>query len=255
MLQVKEISHRFGGLVALDNVSLKIEEGELVGLMGPNGAGKTTLFNIISGFISPTKGDVYLRGEKITDLSPHLITQKGIVRTFQDVRVFEHLSVVENVEVAVPEGRNAGLWRGIFPTLKTRLIKEFIRERAMECIRLVGLSSVATGNATSLTFGQQRLLGIARAVASKPKILLLDEPSAGLNQDETATLSEVIRKIHAKGVTIFIIEHNIGMLMNLVRRIIVLDRGRKIIEGTPEKVREEKLLIEAYFAGRRRCLV
>jgi len=214
MLQVRGVSCHFGGLVALDDVSLRIEEGELVGLMGPNGAGKTTLFNIISGFIHPTKGNVYFKGEKITHLSPHVITRKGLVRTFQDVRIFNHLNATQNVEVAVP-GRSA----------------------------------------SSLTFGQQRLLGIARAVALKPQILLLDEPSAGLNQDETDTLSETIRRIHRKEVTIFIIEHDIGMLMSLAQRIIVLNRGRKIMEGSPEEVREEKLVIEAYFGGRKKCLV
>ena len=255
MLRIREVFHRFGGLIALNNLSLEINQGELVGLMGPNGAGKTTLFNIITGFISPVSGSVYLEGEEITHLSPHVITQKGLVRTFQDVRVFEHLTVVENVEVAIPEGRGIGLLGGIFPTLKTKFIKEFVKEKAMEYIGMVGLSSVAGKRPDSLTFGQQRLLGIARAIALRPKMLLLDEPSAGLNQDETIILSEVIRKIHLKGVTIFIIEHDIGMLLDLAQRIVVLDRGKKIMEGTPEKIRGEKSVIEAYFGKKRKCLV
>lgn len=255
MLKIRGIFCHFGGLVALDNVSLDIGEKELVGLMGPNGAGKTTLFNIISGFIPPTRGNVYLKGEKITGLPPHIITRKGLVRTFQNVRIFEHLSVIENVEVAVPESRELGIFKEIFPTSKIKGMKKLIKERAFECISLTGLKDMAFKDARSLTFGQQRLLGIARAVASRPQILLLDEPSAGLNEEETWTLSSIIKRIYQRGVTIFIIEHDIPMLLGLTQRIIVLDKGRKIMEGPPEKIKEEKLVIEAYFGGENRCLV
>jgi len=231
LLQVKQISRFFGGLIALEDVSLEIKEGELVGLMGPNGAGKTTLFNIINNFIPPTKGSVYFKGEEITGLPPHEITKKGLVRTFQNVRVFEHLDVLENVEVAVPENER------------------------IECLKIVGLSHLARRSSSSLTFGQQRLLGIARALACRPQILLLDEPSAGLNKYETMALFKVIQEIHAKKVAIFIIEHDIGMLMDLAQKIIVLDKGRKIMEGTPDEVKGEEKVLEAYFGRKKKCLV
>ncbi len=255
MLQVKSVSCQFGGLKVLNRVTLEVNQGELVGLMGPNGAGKTTLFNIISGFLTPVEGEIYLKGERITYLPPHLITRKGLVRTFQNVRIFKHLSVIENVEVAIPQSHEIGLLRGLFPTPKTKTIRQLVKEKALEYVHLVGLSQVALRNADSLTFGQQRLLGIARAIALAPEILLLDEPSAGLNRKETEALSEIIKKIHSKGVTIFIIEHDISMLMDLAQRIIVLDRGKKITEGSPEKIKEEKTVIEAYFGERRKCLV
>jgi branched-chain amino acid transport system ATP-binding protein len=254
MLKVKGVSCYFGGLAALVDVSLKVEDNELVGLMGPNGAGKTTLFNVISSFVSPDKGKVYLRGEEITHLSPYIIVRKGLVRTFQDVRIFNHLTVLENIEIAVPENRNIGFWKGIFPTSKGKLIKNFMKNVAMECLELVSLSKLQNNYAQSLTFGQRRLLGIARAFASRPKILLLDEPSAGLNQNETNALLEVIGRIHKRNIAILIIEHNIGMLMRLAQRIVVLDRGKKITEGRPDEIRKEKKVIKAYF-GRKKCLV
>lgn len=255
MLQVKKVSCYFGGLIALDNISLQVKEGELVGLMGPNGAGKTTLFNIISNFISPAKGNVYLKGEDITNLPSYQITKKGLVRTFQNIRIFEHLSTLENIEVAVPEGEKIGFWQGIFPTSKTRSINQLVRKRATKCLESVGLSHLIKGYARFLTFGQQRLLAIARALACQPEILLLDEPSAGLNQDETLALSGVIQQINQGKVAIFIIEHDIGMLMNLAQRIIVLDKGKKIMEGTSDEVKEEEKVLKAYFGKRKKCFV
>lgn len=254
MLEVEAVSCHFGGLVALDNVSLRVEENELVGLMGPNGAGKTTLFNVINSFVSPTEGTVYLRGEEITSLAPHMITRKGLVRTFQDIRVFGWLSVLENVEVAVPLNRNIGFWKGMLLTPKARLTEGFVKRRAAECLDLVGLSGLHDRSAHSLTFGEQRLLGVARALACEPDILLLDEPSSGLNQDETEVLAGVIREIHRRNIAIFIIEHHIGMLMDLGQRIIVLDRGKKIMEGTPAEVKEEERVIEAYFGEKKKWL-
>jgi len=254
MLKVKGISCYFGGVAALINVSLRVGDNELVGLMGPNGAGKTTLFNVISNFVSPAKGKVYLKGEEITHLPPYNIVKKGLARTFQDVRVFNHLTVLENVEIAVPKSRDISFWRGIFPTFNGELIKRFVKNAAIECLELVGLSNLRNKSSQSLTFGQQRLLGIARALALRPYILLLDEPSAGLNKNETNALLEVIRKIHKRNIAILIIEHNINMLMRLAQRIVVLDRGKKIVEGTPDEVREEEAVMKAYF-GREKCLV
>ena len=164
--------------------------------MGPNGAGKTTLFNIISGFISPIRGRVYLKEEEITSLPPYLIARKGLVRTFQDARAFDHLTVLENIEVAIPDNGDINSKRKIFPFFKTMLVNKFIRMRAREYLELVGLSDLQNRSARSLTFGQQRLLGIARALACQPNILLLDEPSTGLNQDETNALLKVIKEIH-----------------------------------------------------------
>ena len=253
MLQVRGISCRFGGLVALDNISLEVKRGELVGLMGPNGAGKTTLFNIINNLVSPTTGGVWFEEEEITGLPPHEITRRGLVRTFQNVRVFEHLNVLENVEVAVPENNKTGFLQNIFAFSKIRLSDRFIKDKASECLKMVGLASFSLRSSSSLTFGQQRLLGIARALACKPKILLLDEPSAGLNREETLALSRVIEKIHQKKIAIFIIEHDIEMLMSLVQRIIVLDKGRKIMEGTPDEIKGEEKVLKAYFGRNRGC--
>ena len=222
--------------------------------MGPNGAGKTTLFNIISGFISPNRGKVYLKEEEITSLPPYLIARKGLVRTFQDARTFEHLTVLENIEVAIPNNGDIDFRKKIFPFFESKLVNKFIRMRAREYLELVGLSKLQNRSARSLTFGHQRLLGIARALACRPSILLLDEPSAGLNQDETNALIRLIKEIHKKNITIFIIEHNIGMLMDLTERIIVLDKGRKIMEGTPEEIKKEEVILETYF-GRKKCLI
>jgi len=221
--------------------------------MGPNGAGKTTLFNIISGFISPNRGKVYLKEEEITSLSPYLIARRGLVRTFQDARAFNHLTVLENIEVAIPHNGGIDFRKKIFPFFESKLVNKFIRIKAREYLELIDLSNLQNKSARSLTFGQQRLLGIARALACQPSILLLDEPSAGLNQDETNALMRVIKEIHKKNMTIFIIEHNIGMLMNLAERTIVLDKGKKIMEGTPEEIKKEETVLEAYF-GRKNAL-
>jgi len=247
MLQIENICCHFGGLIALDNVSFQVKEKEVVGLMGPNGAGKTTLFNIITSFLPPTKGKICFKGKEITHFKPHEIIRKGLSRTFQDIRIFEHLTVRENVEVAVPESREIGLWTGMFPTSGKKLILERIRSKALESLRWVGLSEMRERTASSLNFGQQRLLGIARALSCQPDILLLDEPSSGLNPSETDLLTEIIKRIQRKGIAFLVIEHDIRMLMNLVGRLIVLDRGRKIMEGSPQEVREEKAVIEAYF--------
>ena len=255
MLEVKGVSRYFGGLVALEDVFLEVREGEIVGLMGPNGAGKTTLFNVITNLIPPSKGEVYFKREKITGLAPHEVARKGIVRTFQNVRVFEHLTVLENVEVAVPENNRTGFLQVMFPFFKLNSLNGFIEEKAYTYLKIVGLAHLARKNSSSLTFGQQRLLGIARALACEPEFLLFDEPSAGLNRQEISELLKVIENIHQRGTTIFIIEHNIGMLMSLAQRIIVLDRGKKILEGTPERIREEKKILDIYFGRREKCPV
>jgi branched-chain amino acid transport system ATP-binding protein len=247
MLQIENVCCHFGGLIALDDVSFQVKEDEMVGLMGPNGAGKTTLFNVITSFLPPTKGRICFQGKEITHLKPHEIIRKGLARTFQDIRIFEHLTVRENVEVAVPESREIGLWAGMFPTSGKKLILERIRSKALESLGWVGLSEMRERKASSLNFGQQRLLGIARALSCRPDIVLLDDPSSVLNPCETDLLVEIIKRIQRKGVAFLVIEHDIRMLMNLVGRLIVLDRGRKIMEGTPREVREEKAVIEAYF--------
>lgn len=254
MLEVRRVSRFFGGIVALDDISLEVKKGEIMGLMGPNGAGKTTLFNVITSLIPPSKGEVYFKKEKITGLPPHRITRKGLVRTFQNVRVFEHLNLLENVEVAVPENNRIGFLQASFHLFKPNSINQFIREKAYECLKMVGLVHLAKKSPLSLTFGQQRLLGIARALACEPEFLLLDEPFAGLNNKESLALFGVIRDIYQKGVSIFIIEHNIKMLLQLAQRIIVLDKGKKIMEGTPEQVKEEKRILEIYFGERKNVL-
>ncbi|MCK9916106.1 ABC transporter ATP-binding protein [Microbacteriaceae bacterium K1510] len=247
MLTASNISISFGGLNALSNVSLKVESGEIFAIIGPNGAGKTTLFNIISGLYAPSSGRVSLHGEDVTGLPPHLLARRGLSRTFQNLQIFFRMSAAENVMVGrhLHERRNVVAHLFTLPSVLKQ--NRATREKAEELLGFVGLSGVAACAAGTLPYGALRRLEIARALATEPKVLLLDEPAAGCNPVETAEIDDVIQKIAARGVTVVLVEHDMKLVMKISHRIHVLDQGRTIAEGTAAEVRANPRVIEAYL--------
>jgi len=246
LLRLNALTHRFGGLVALEAVTLDIAPGGVTAIIGPNGAGKTTLFNVISGFASPSEGSVHFGGEPITGWEPHIIAARGLVRTFQLVQLFENLTVLENVKVGRHLHTNGGLPNAFTP-FRRRAMETDVEQSARELLRKAGLESQAKALAGALPYGQKRLLEIARALAAEPKLLLLDEPAAGLSHIETARLSELIRTVTASGVTVLLIEHDMGFVMTIADRVAVLDFGRLIAAGTPREVQQNPDVIAAYL--------
>ncbi|MEM2294345.1 MAG: ABC transporter ATP-binding protein [Candidatus Bathyarchaeia archaeon] len=237
LLEVEKLTKRFGGLIAVNNVSFHVDEGEIVGIIGPNGAGKTTLFNLITGFLNPDSGRVLLRGEDITGLPPYKIANKGLARTFQIVRPFRHLPTIANVLVALQSyrGRRRIEW------IKTP------ERKAMEMLEDVGLSDMALEPSEILSHGDLKRLEIARAMALEPEIVLLDEPFGGLNPIETEYMIKSLQRIYLDGHTLVIVEHKLHALMRLVKRVIVMHNGEIIAEGTPEEIAENKKVIEVYL--------
>lgn len=235
ILEGKGVSIHFGGLAAVSEVDFYVDEGEMVGLIGPNGAGKTTLFNLISAALMPKPGEIYFKGKKITGLKPYRICRIGIARTFQTVKVFGNLPVIENVRVGALFGSEG------------RVIEEEASKEAQALLDFVGLSDVANTFAKDLTLAHQKRLEVARALATKPTLLLLDELMAGLNQTELNEAMDLVKKIQAKGITIMMIEHVMKAIMNICSRIIVLHHGAKIAEGTPQEVANSKKVIEVYL--------
>ena len=248
LLRLENVTIRFGGLVAVQGLNLSVQEGELVGLIGPNGAGKTTVFNMITGQYTPTEGAIYFDGRPIHGWPPHRITALGIARTFQNIRLFQGLSVLENVLVGLHVRRKAGLWSAFLPT-RARLHEErAMREEAFALLEAVGLAAYAAEPAHSLPYGQQRRLEIARALATRPRLLLLDEPAAGMNPEEMRQLMDFIRDIRQRfKLTILLIEHHMQMVMNICQRITVLDYGVAIAEGTPAEIQRNPRVIAAYL--------
>jgi branched-chain amino acid transport system ATP-binding protein len=247
MLVLERVTRRFGGLVAVDAVDLRVEQGGVTAVIGPNGAGKTTLFHIISGFQRPDEGRVLLEGRDITGLPPERIAAHGLVRTFQLVQLFRDLTALENVAVGCHLQTRGGILAALARTRAVRRAEAQVEATARELLAFVGLDDEAALAAGALAYGQQRLLEIARALAAKPKLLLLDEPAAGLNAQESRLLSATIRRIVAQGTTVLLIEHDMSLVMSTADHVAVLDFGAKIAEGTPRSVRENPAVIAAYL--------
>jgi branched-chain amino acid transport system ATP-binding protein len=247
ILELTNLTKRFGGLLAVDNVSLHIKRGEVFALIGPNGAGKTTLFNNVTGLFQPTSGRVVFDGRNITGSKPHEVARAGIARTFQNIRLFSYMSCIDNVRVGRHVRMRAKLWDSLFKLPRERREEERVTEEAMDLLRFVGIEKWANQYARNLPYGQQRRLEIARALATDPKLLLLDEPAAGFTPQEKVELMALVRKILARGITVFLIEHDMKVVMGISERIVVLDHGEKIAEGAPEEVRKDAKVIEAYL--------
>ncbi len=252
MLQVVDLTKRFGGLVAVDKVSLSVAKGELRAIIGPNGSGKSTMLNVLSGVYRPDGGEIRLEGQSMAGQAPSFITKAGIARTFQNIRLFDGLNVLENVMV----GRHCRLSSSVLQTLlgsKQVWTEEAqVREWAMGLLDLVGLAHRAKDSPGSLPYGQRRLLEIARALASDPKVLLLDEPAAGLSASEVDDLAARLRRFRQNGTTAVVVEHNMRFVMGLADQISVLSFGKKIADGTPDAVRKNDAVIEAYLGRRQR---
>jgi branched-chain amino acid transport system ATP-binding protein len=247
ILSVEGIFVRFGGVMALGNVSAGVEANSITAVIGPNGAGKTTLINVISGAIPPTKGKICFKGSEVTDLPQHKIAEIGIARTFQNLRLFRHMTTLENVMVARHIKASSGFLTCALKLPSSRRDEKLVRQKSMEFLDFVGLSDKAHFDAQSMPFGLQRHLEIARALALEPKIILLDEPAGGLNPGETESLARLIRKIRDTNVTVVLIEHDMSLIMNISDRIIVLNYGQKIAEGTPNEIQNNDTVIEAYL--------
>ena len=248
VLDAQNISVVFGGLVAVNDVSFDIPEGSIVSLIGPNGAGKTTFFNVLTGLYQPTSGSVSFDGEDITGRVPHKIAAGGMARTFQNIRLFGMMTAQENVMVAMHSQMKQGVWSTIFRTKKQRAEEEAAKEFAQELLDFVGVGKTTHDYARNLSYGDQRRLEIARALALRPKVILLDEPTAGMNPNESAAFVEFVRRLRSeRGVSVLLIEHDMSVVMQVSERITVLDQGQKIAEGSPSEIKNNPRVIEAYL--------
>ncbi|KAB0587363.1 high-affinity branched-chain amino acid ABC transporter ATP-binding protein LivG [Comamonas kerstersii] len=248
LLSVKDLSMRFGGLLAVDGVSIDLDEKQILGIIGPNGAGKTTVFNCISGFYTPTGGSIGLRGESIAGLGSHKVACKGVVRTFQNVRLFKRMTVLENLMVAQHQKARVSVLAGLFNTSSFRRQEAEAIERSMHWLDYMGLRDFANREAGNLAYGHQRRLEIARCMITEPRVLMLDEPAAGLNPQEKIDLQGLIRQLRDQyGVAILLIEHDMGLVMGVSERITVMEYGKPIAHGTPEEVKNNERVIKAYL--------
>jgi branched-chain amino acid transport system ATP-binding protein len=248
ILDAVQIRKEFGGLVAVNDVDFFIPREAIVSLIGPNGAGKTTFFNMLTGVYKPTRGVVYFDGRPITGLPPHKVTQLGMARTFQNIRLFHNMTAQENVMVAMHSRIKGGIWRSIFRTPALKREEEKAAQRARELLDFSGLRGRAPEFAKNLPYGDQRRLEVARALATEPKLLLLDEPTAGMNPEETATFTAFVGKLREEhDITVLLIEHDMRVVMGISDRVTVLDYGEKIAEGSPQEVQHDQRVIEAYL--------
>jgi branched-chain amino acid transport system ATP-binding protein len=248
LLETKGLTKYFGGLIAVSDLDIYIKQGEIVGLIGPNGAGKTTTFNLMTGIYQPTRGKIFFEGRNITSKKPHLVARMGIGRTFQLASLFPDFTVLENVVASFYLYPRPGFWEALFNTSSYRKKEGYILENAEEILRLVGLYEVKDELAKNLPHGYQKILGVARALAIRPKILLLDEPIAGMNHKEIEFSLGAFEKMRSLGITFLLVEHNME-IMSLCDRVIVLDFGVKIAEGSPGEVRQNENVIQAYFGS------
>lgn len=254
ILEAKNVTKSFGGLTAVNDVTLNLNESELIGLIGPNGAGKTTLFNLLTGVYPVTEGEILFNGNQgiksIQNKKPYNIANMGITRTFQNIRLFKNLTVLDNVLIAMHKLANYSILSAVFRLPSFYAKEELIHHQALDLLAVVGLKEKADVIASNLPYGEQRKLEIARALATKPKLLFLDEPAAGMNPQETKELTTLIKQIKAEfNLTVLLIEHDMSLVMNLCERIYVLDYGSIIAEGKPEEIKNNKAVIKAYLGG------
>jgi branched-chain amino acid transport system ATP-binding protein len=246
-VEIDNVTRRFGGLTAVDAVSGRIDEGELVGLIGPNGAGKTTLFNVMTGFTPPTSGTVRFRGTTISGLAPFRVARLGIGRTFQNLRIFPNMTVFDSVSVGAIGARGQSVAEALWRGAGARARAGAIAEATWAALERTGLGAQANELAANLSYGRRKYLEIARALATQPSLLVLDEPAAGLNDSETSELARFIQRLNADGITVLLVEHDMTLVMSICRRVMVLASGRKIADAPPAVVRADPAVIEAYL--------
>jgi ABC-type branched-subunit amino acid transport system ATPase component len=247
MLRLDQVSRQFGGLAAVSNVSFEVEQGQIVGLIGPNGAGKTTLLNLISGLDQATGGMIRFKGQEIQKRPAHLISRMGIARTYQNIRLFAEMSVLENVVIGTHTRGRATLPEALFLLPRYRREERTLRELAAQLVARLGLDDVAVAAADTLSYGDQRRVELARALATDPSLLLLDEPTAGMNAAETERLGQLVLDLRAQGLTVLVVEHDMAFISQVCDRVVVLNFGQVIAHGTPEAIKADPLVIEAYL--------
>jgi branched-chain amino acid transport system ATP-binding protein len=247
LLQTKDICKHFGGLKAVNDVSITVEKGKIFGIIGPNGAGKTTFFNVLTGSYQATAGEVLFKGKPITNQPPEKVSRIGIARTFQNIKLFKYMTVLDNVKIGFHSRTKSRVWDAVLHTGKFQKDEAFAREEGLAVLQRVGLAGLADELALNLPYGTQRRLEIARALATNPDLLLLDEPAAGMNPSETAGLIQFIKQLNETGLTIIVIEHDMKLIMTLCDRIVVLNHGEKICEGGPKEVQSNRNVVEAYL--------
>jgi branched-chain amino acid transport system ATP-binding protein len=249
LLDIRGLRHCFGGLVALDNVSVQVSEGQIKAVIGPNGAGKTTLFNIISGILQPERGSVLFDGLSLHGTKPYQVARRGISRTFQNVSLFRHMTVLENVMVGRHGRSRCGMLASALRMPAQRREEKAVRESAMTCLDFCGLAHAADVEVAALSFGQRRMVELARALATEPRLVLLDEPASGLNTKETDDLATLVTRIRDSGVTVLLVEHDMSLVMDISDEILVLDFGVPIAEGVPSDIRSDPQVIAVYLGG------